>query len=230
MTILNKAPDLKILENYGGYKQILNMNELINESSEHDNLALHCAALRGKLGYYHHFILFIENVSDNIKKIIIIEKANRNWKKLVPASAFGFGQIFCSINQQYIYIDLTNQDKKKNGNKFFRFEKGLFILGDYSREQRINAEKRANKSYNKNDYYSMESSNCENFVNFCFTGKAISYQSKINKGKAVVGDATIDATSNLTNNVIKRTGTQCLDILVQKGLYKYILFIFNLNY
>jgi len=55
----------------------------------------------------------------------------------VPASAAGFGQEFCSINQKIIEIDLSSQ--KKNVNKLFGFDKGLFILGDYSREQRLNA-------------------------------------------------------------------------------------------
>ena len=183
---------------------------------EQDNLALHCAAWRGC--YFHHFIIFISNVSKNILTIKIIEKSNKNWSKLVPASAAGFGQVYCSINQKIIDIDLSSQNKKKNGNKLFRFEKGLFILGDYSREQRLDAEKRASQSYDKKDYYSMENSNCENFVNFCFTGKAISYQSELNKGKAVVADATIDALSNLTNNLLKRTGTQCLDFVIQEGL------------
>ncbi len=55
----------------------------------------------------------------------------------MPASAAGFGQEFCSINQKIIEIDLSSQ--KKNVNKLFGFDKGLFILGDYSREQRLNA-------------------------------------------------------------------------------------------
>ncbi len=83
----------------------------------------------------------------------------------MPASAAGFGQEFCSINQKIIEIDLSSQ--KKNVNKLFGFDKGLFILGDYSREQRLNAEKQASKSCGKEDYYSMENSNCEHFVNFC---------------------------------------------------------------
>jgi len=78
-----KAPDLKVLENYAGYKRISNVNELIKESKEQDNLALHCAAWRG-LGYYHHYILFIISVSENIINITIIEKSNKNCSKLVP--------------------------------------------------------------------------------------------------------------------------------------------------
>jgi len=137
----------------------------------------------------------------------------------MPASAFGFGQVFCSINQENVEIDLSSQNRKKNGNKIFDdINEGLFILGDYSREQRKNAEKKASESYNEKDYYSMENSNCETFVNFCFTSKPISYQSELNKCKAVVGDATIDASSNLSNNLLKSTGTQCLDFVIQEGL------------
>jgi hypothetical protein len=213
-----KAPDLKVLENYAGYKRISNVNELINESVKQDNLALHCATWHGLLGYYHHYILFISNVSENIINIRIIEKSNKNWSKLVLASATGFGQIFCSINQKIIKIDLSSQNRKNNGNKLFRFDKGLFILGDYSREQRKNAEMQASESCNQKDYYSMENSNCETFVNFCFTSKPISYQSELNKCKAVVGDATIDASSNLTNNLLKSTGTKLLNSVIQEGL------------
>ena len=66
------------------------------------------------------------------------------------------------------------------------------------------------------NYYS--NSNCETFVNFCFTSKPISYQSELNKCKAVVGDATIDASSNLTNNLLKSTGTKLLNSVIQEGL------------
>jgi hypothetical protein len=64
----------------------------------------------------------------------------------------------------------------------------------------------------------MKNSNCEIFVDFCFTSKPISYQSELNKGKAVVGDATIDASTNLTNNILKIMGTQSLDLVIQKDL------------
>lgn len=85
-----KAPDFKVLENYGSYKQIKNVNELLDESGKHDNLALHCAEWNGKFGYFHHYILFISNESENIKRIRKIEKANKDWRQLVPASAICF--------------------------------------------------------------------------------------------------------------------------------------------
>lgn len=122
---------------------------------------------------------------------------------------------------------MTSQDREQIGDELFRFENGLFILGNYSRVQRLIAEKRASESYGKNDYYSLESSNCETFVNFCFTGKAISYQSKFNKSKAVLGDAMIDTTFNLPNDLIKRTGKQCLDLLAQKGTSKCISYNYH---
>jgi len=184
------APDLKVLENYGAYKQIFNVNELINESVKQHNLALHCAAWRGLLRYYHHYILFISNVSENIINIRIIEKSTKNLSQLVPVGLCLRGfclREFCSINQKI---------------KLFGFDKGLFILGDYSREQRLNAEKQASESCGKEDYYSMKNSNCEHFVNFCFTSKPISYQSELNKGKANLGDVTIDAASYLTRSFI----------------------------
>ncbi len=105
-----KAPDLKVLENYAGYKRISNVNELIKESKEQDNLALHFAAWRG-LGYYHHYILFIISVSENIINITIIEKSNKNCSKLVPASAFGnFGSP--QVNQPVIDRCSSSASKK----------------------------------------------------------------------------------------------------------------------
>jgi hypothetical protein len=50
--------------------------------------------------------------------------------------------------------------------KLFDFEEGVYFLGEFTMEQRLNALQRAESELGQPKYYSAETCNCETFANW----------------------------------------------------------------
>jgi hypothetical protein len=194
------------IQNYKKYRNILKLSDLLDEYAKADCLPIHCAIKRNEKHavYFHHFIIvLITTLKDNdTVEIKINHKAGADFLSNTLFSAVGLGTEFSKIREDTIIIS-GNKIKNDKG-KLINFKNGrLYVLGDYTPTQRKDAAIRANEKRNKRDFYSLESANCEHYVNFCFLGEGKSYQSELKKRRTAQGDAAIDVVSNTTKDLLK---------------------------
>ena len=222
MNQTNDAQTPDNIKNYEKYRNILKLSDLLEEYEKANRLPIHCAIRREKknLVYFHHFIIVLITMfkdSDTVE-IKINHKTLASVISNILFLAIGLGTEFSKIREDTINIS----GNKITNSELINFEIGnLYVLGDYTPAQRIDAAIRANKKRNDRDYYSLESANCEHYANFCFLGEGKSYQSELKKRKAAQGDTAIDVISNFTKDLLKNgatTGIEQAGEVVIKGI------------
>ena len=163
----------------------------------------HVCVWRGKqyhleLEYFHHFILCsCETIEpDNKYKLELIQLSNIPLlsKDFLIAKAFAFqANYFCNINKCIMFINkkLGKYEIQNDPDKLWDFDEGVYFLGEFSYEERLNALGRAEGELGQLKYYSAETSNCETFVNWCFRNSPFTYQGQNDKKKAFLATSLI---------------------------------------
>jgi len=139
----------------------------------------------------------VETIEENEKyKIEIFQLSNIPLlsKNFVIAKAFAFqSNYFCNINKQHMFIvkKLGKYEIENDPDKLFDFDEGVYFLGEFTVEQRLNALQRAESELGQPKYYSAETCNCETFANWCFRNSPFTYQGQNDKKKAFLATSLI---------------------------------------
>jgi hypothetical protein len=196
---------------------------------------MHMAGWRKKLKIYHHFIItgivqIKQHLDSKLFRMTAIQKADKKpMAKLIGVCGFGCGNLFSNINQTIIEFTINSLGQctvVKDECHLMEFNEGLFELGDsqdkssstgeYTPNERLLAKERAYMDLNKSDCYYAESNNCETYMNYCFTGRAISYQSEIYKNRAPIADAFFDSLFKFARNMAVNFTKEAGEILIEQ--------------
>lgn len=163
-------------KNYIKYIKTDSLTDLIQHAKSTRQYIYHVAVKRQLLGiiYFHHFILNIVLVNDREYKLNILQKTTGNIAYALSIEAIAkirFDEFKCKFNDSS--KQFVTSSKCKN---LLDFSSGVYLLGDYDNKTRELAYDKGKILSNKKELYSIESSNCEHFVNWCFIGNSISYQ------------------------------------------------------
>ena len=173
------SPNEELLKNY-----CIKKVETIEFFTKNERtMPMQLCVWRPIMGLFHFYII-AEITKDYI---YVVHKTNKDPEHLVAAFVLGFNE-FTKIKVEKIPIVQNKLTKK-----LFDFESGVYVLGDYTDEQKQKATERLNSMKGKKQIFSFKSCNCEHFSNWIFTGFAESYQAKLIASKSIFGDAYLES-------------------------------------
>ena len=192
--------------NYKQVKQVRTIGD-VKWHFERDGVPLHVCVWHKKIRYFHHFII-TEVTKDNIT---IVHKINKEWYKLIFSAASSL-DVITEIKELTTPIGSYNKE-------FFNFKAGVYIIGDYNKDEKLKALKRIKSTIGTKEIYSIKDSNCEHFSNWVFTGKARSYQAEHFSGKAIGCDSLLHLLVKSPGDIIKKGGEN----LIKEGFKKSVV-------
>ena len=118
---------------------------------------------------------------------------NRNMKQILKELALTDEKedFITEIKREEVNVS-SSGEISNDINDLFDFKSGVYFLGIYSYTERQTAEERALSAIGKKEVYSVKSSNCEHFTNWCFQGNSISYEADIREKQAQHADIFLD--------------------------------------
>ena len=185
--------DLKLLNEYRSFRRINSIEEIMRLSTF--ELPQQCAVLhKFPCHYFHHFII----LSVTESTIVVVHKINRNMKQILKELVLAEENEDCitEIKKEEIYVNSSGKITN-DPNNLLKLKYGLYFLGIYSYMERKTAEERSLSAIGKKEVYSVKSSNCEHFTNWCFQGNSISYEADIREKKALHVDTFLDAAKDI---------------------------------
>ena len=135
-----------------------------------------------------HFYIITE-VTKNFITVVHKDRKEKLWS---PALLAGMNE-FTEIKEEKIEKEISND--------LFDFQSGVYVLGEYSDDQKQKALERLKSTKGKNQIFSFKSCNCEHFSNWIFTGEARSYQAELIASNAIAADVFVEGTRHTLQDI-----------------------------